>query len=214
MKVQLPLLGKAAGSYAGSIYQSYYGHTYVRSFPTLFHYPDTQDQQTTQAKFFDIQRIWLPVYNNMTLSIGKNQRKNKNPFNIFSKGIFKTLNPYENGRNFTPLRYFGLDPLNRVIPKTTYPILKYDEGILKLTFIMNRPYNLVSVRLNTTHLLALNRTRQSLYYKDATLNGGLNEFEFENTNDWHDGDQVLVYVALSADTWLGNFNLVSEWNER
>lgn len=93
MKVQLPWIGKAAGSSAGTIYQSYWGHTYTRSFPALFHYPDTPAQQATQALFHDVQRFWLPIYQHLEPSIGKEQRKGINAFNVLAKCIYKVFNP-------------------------------------------------------------------------------------------------------------------------
>lgn len=211
MKVQLPLLGKAAGSYAGGIYQSYFGHTYVRSFPAIFHYPDTQDQQTTQAKFFDVQRSWLPIYQALTQFIGKMQTRNKNPFNVFSKGLYKIFNPYAKKYKFFPLKYFGLDPLNRVRPAITALNVKIDENDVMIRFDLLRPYNDMAIKLKTTHILALNLTQQTLYYANKDLQAGSNEFPFVNTNHWQNGDTVVLYVALSADSWLGNFNLISEW---
>ena len=76
MKLQLPWIGKAAGSSAGQILQSYWGHTYSRSFPSMFHYPNTKLQQECQAKFFDIQRIWQPIYVVIRQHIGSTQRTN------------------------------------------------------------------------------------------------------------------------------------------
>lgn len=209
MKVQIPLLHKAAGRCDGLIYQSYYGNTYTRSMPILFHYPDTKKQQDCQATFFDIQRIWVPIYNVLTTSIKRQQRKNKNPFNVMSGFIYKIFHPYsvQDAENYPS--NFGLDRLNRVRPVVIDTVLSIRTKIVHLSYDMQRFYNDTGLRLTTTNLLLFNITRQSMYFQQIALKAGQQQIDFMNTNDWENGDMIVIYMALSCENWLGNFNRVA-----
>lgn len=207
MKVQLPWFGKAAGSSAGTIYQSYWGKTYTRSFPFSFHYPDTQRQQKCQATFFDIQRTWLPIYQQVSQSIGPMQRKNKNPFNSMMRNIFRVFNPY--GKYYTGHipEFFGLDPKNRVRPVLLDINLDINPDDVVLTYDMARPYNGLQIRLVKSYLLLFNITQQTMLFSEEPFRPDVQRVTFENTLGWLPSDDYAFYVALAADNWLGNFNL-------
>lgn len=208
MKVQLPLLGKAAGSSGRTIYQSYWGNTYTRSFPFSFHYPDTNSQQTTQAKFFDIQRIWLPIYKELTNSISHMQRVNKNPFNTLTSFVYRIFNPYGKVTYRFPPRFFGLDPKNRIRPNIAEPILHIDDREVTFLFDNNRPWYDMSFDAELLHVILFNVDRQSMYYKNKPFHSMGYVVKFENTNEWKPEDTVYMYIALSDKNWLGNFNIV------
>lgn len=206
MKVQLPITGKASGSSAGTIYQSYWGNTYARGFPRLFHYPDTPQQQACQASFFDIQRIWLPCYNQLKTYIKTMQRKNKNPFNLLTSAIYRIFNPYQIRKNDNLPSYFGLDKKNRVYPILTETKLSLNGNYWQLTFIQQRPHIEIAEDFKNMHVLLFNKTSISMYYVIESWDGSLQLVEIENTNNWLFDDEIEVYVALSSPNWLGNFN--------
>lgn len=209
MKVQLPFLGHAAGSSAGTIYQTYRGRTYARSFPAVFHYPDTKKQQRCQASFFDIQRPWIPIYKQLSSTIGKMQRKNKNPFNTLSRMVYRIFNPYNDKKKTKIISDFGLDRLNRVRPAYHAFYLEVNGETVTLTFDMARPYVDLSVTLDTTHIIIFNITRQSMYYMKDKFKPDRNAFRFQNTLEWKPDDTLVTYCALSGIGWLGNFNLMT-----
>ena len=211
MKVQLPWLNKATGRSAGTIYQSYWGATYTRSMPALFHYPDTEKQQHTQAIFFDLQRIWLPIYNVLSHSISKQQRKNKNPFNMLSSFIYKIFHPYSISDKEKYPSNFGLDRLNRVRPTINAVLMKIDEKYVSVDFFMDRLYNGTQFHFKTSNMLLFNITRKSMLFFADEFSGGPKRYELDNTNGWEEGDEVVFYIALSCESWLGNFNKVAQW---
>ena len=210
MKVQLPWFGKAAGRSAGTIYQSYYGNTYTRAMPFSYHYPDTKKQQETQASFFDIQRNWFPIYNQIKLNIKMQQRNDKNVFNRLSQGIYKVLNPYNNKKNKEPLRFFGLEPKNVNRPNTARIQVDFKETDIKILFDMNRPYWYRHETISNSHLLLFNQSQQTMMYQNTKFQAGENMFSFENTLNWQETDTIYVYLALSSENYLANFNLINQ----
>ena len=211
MKVQLPWLNKAAGRSAGTIYQSYWGATYTRSMPALFHYPATQKQQATQATFFDLQRIWIPIYNHLSQSIQRQQRKNKNPFNIMSSFIYKILQPFNSNKDYEYIKNFGLDRLNRVKPDIPRAFYTIDDLSVVVDYELKLVTNATDFVMTTTNIILFNPSRMSMYFTDIPFEEGHGHVSFKNTNEWKHGDLVLMYISLSCDSWLGNFNLVEEW---
>lgn len=209
MKVQLTWFGKAAGSSAGTIYQSYFGNTYTRAMPFSFHYPDTKKQQEIQASFFDIQRNWFPIYNQIKLYIKMQQRNDKNVFNRLSQAVYRTLNPYNKKANKEPQRFFGLEPRNENRPVTNALAIDFKNNEIIVYFDMNRPYWNRSEQITTSHLLLFNRTQQTMAYQHDYFQAGSNEFKFENTMQWSETDDILIYLAIASDNYLANFNLIN-----
>ena len=207
MKVQLPIMGRASGSSAGLIYQAYYGNTYARSFPLIFHYPDTKKQQQCQASFFDIQRVWLPIYLNLTKNISKMQRKNTNPFNKLMASVYRIFNPYQHAKFNKLPKDFGLDRYNRLRADIREQHVRIEPNTVTLTFYMMRPVVGIGVSPNETHVLLFNLSQQNMYYTKIPLRGDTNTVELSNTNKWEPDDKIALYIALSAPNWLGNFNL-------
>lgn len=205
MKLQLPWLGKATGSSAGLIIQSYWNRTFGRSFPALFHYPDTPEQQEAQAKFYDIQRIWVPIYNELRTNFPKYQVRNKNPFNLFSKNIYKILDPYKPIYQINFAKNFGLDPLNRVRAVVQDVQRVITPETISLRIIQGRPYIYLNYTFDTMHLLLLNKERQDIIYTKLPWTGDLPWIELENTNEWKYGNTLILCYALSCAEWFGNF---------
>lgn len=209
MKVQLTWFGKAAGRSAGTIYQSYFGNTYTRAMPFSFHYPDTKKQQETQASFFDIQRNWFPIYNQIKLNIKMQQRNNKNVSNRLSQAVYKVLNPYNKKNNKEPLRYFGLETKNENRPVTARVQIDFKENIINVFFDMNRPYWNRQENISNSHLLLFNQSQQSMLYQNNNFQASVNIFSFENTLNWQESDTIYIYLALSSENYLANFNLIN-----
>lgn len=209
MKVQLPIMGRASGSSAGMIYQSYYGNTYARSFPLLFHYPDTKKQQDCQARFFDIQRVWLPIYLNISKNIKHAQRRDTNPFNKLTSYVYHIFNPYQEKKYNKLAQNWGLDRYNRVRPNTTDAEITINPSKIALSFQMLAPTVNLHVTPNETHVLLFNLNTQNMYYTNIPLQIAANTIVLSNTNKWEPGDKVAAYIALSAPSWLGNFNLIA-----
>lgn len=211
MKVQIPILNKASGRSGDTIFQSYYGNTYTRSMPLLFHYPDTPNQQATQATFFDLQRIWIPIYNQLSLSIQQMQRKNKNPFNVMSSFVYKIFHPYSNDKKERYPSNFGLDRLNRVRPYLMSANLRVEFLDITFFYDMNRPINQMGFPMTDFNVLLFNITKQSMLFMQTPIVAGEQEISFHNTNEWSAKDKIVVYGSLSCSSWLGNFNLIGRW---
>lgn len=208
MKVHLPIVGKASGSSAGLIYQSYWGNTYTRSFPFSFHYPDTTKQQECQASFFDIQRIWIPIYKELTKNIAPMQRKNKNPFNKLTSAVYRVFNPYKRKELKNLPQNWGLDQNNRVRAKITNPEISVDSKQITLSFYMQRPIKDIDIFITDTLILLFNQRQQNMYFKTIPFQGDYNLVDIVNTNNWELDDDISVYIALACNEWLGNFNLL------
>lgn len=210
MKVQLPIMGRASGSSAGLIYQSYYGNTYARSFPLMFHYPNTKEQQKCQASFFDIQRVWLPIYAKLSEKIGSQQRRDINPFNKLTSYVYHIFNPYKQTPYTQRPKDWGLDPRNRLHPNIGLTIVNVANNIVFLDFDMLNPTIDIQVTPKFTHVLMMNLNQQNMYYLENPFSLGHNRIEFENSNGWKPTKNLVSYVALSADDWLGNFNIAGK----
>ena len=206
MKVHVPFIGKVTGSSAGLIYQSYWGKSFARTFPALFHYPDTPSQQQAQAKFYEIQKIWNGIYADLKTYIGPSQKKNKNPYNVLSKYIYRVLNPYNKALFATTPKYFGFDPLNRV--RASIGIYSFDitEEYINLTFAMNRPYIGIDVEIKDIVFLFFNRSRKDLAMSIETFDAMLNKVQIHNDNEWKNRDICILYIALAGPNYLANFN--------
>lgn len=213
MKVQLPWYGKASGRSAGTIYQSYWGATYTRSMPFSFHYPDTPDQQACQATFFDIQRPWIPIYNQIKDYLNKYQRKNVNPFNVYSMSIFKIFAPYGKDKYVEVPGKFGLDNLNSMWLELTSISMTITPEEVQLRYGLAGGAAPPDHPIKHIHFLLFNRTQQSMLFKSQTLMDPLGFMSFVNTNEWKNGDRIFLYVAVSADDWLGNFKLQTRWED-
>lgn len=209
MKVQLTWFGKAAGRSAGTIYQSYFGNTYTRAMPFSFHYPDTKNQQKTQASFFDIQRNWFPIYNQIKLNIKMQQRNDKNVFNQLSQAVYRILNPYAKKVNEKPQRFFGLEPRNENRAIIAELQVRFRDARINIYFDMQRPYWYRSEQIKSSHLLVFNRTQQTMMYQQTKFQAGVNDIVFENIMHWTETDEIMIYLAIASENYLANFNLMN-----
>lgn len=210
MKVQLPWAGKATGSSAGLIYQSYWGRTFARTFPSIFHYPDTQLQQITQAKFHDIRRVWDPIYRNISQYIGKGQRVNRNTYNDYLRGLYRAFNPYDEKSKNTPPRYWGIDPANRMTLELADVRIINIKDLIAIRWGTITLHNKISAAPTNQMILLLNLTQQTLYFADVEYVSYRHDWAFRNLQDWREDDKLLFYTAIAAKDWLGNFNLAKQ----
>lgn len=207
MKVHLPWIGKAAGSSANMIFQSYWGKTYSRSFPSSFHYPDTPAQQECQARFHDLRRVWEFAYLQFKPYIPKSQRRNRNTYDNYMADIFKVVNPYQHPSLQTPPASFGLDRYNRMRASMHITEAYFWGSRFNVRWDSWQISNNIASTPNSRFFLVVNKTQQnlSLLIDDAPV--WLDAMSIYNAYGWQKGDEFLFYVALSSNSWMGNFNL-------
>lgn len=210
MKVQLPWYGKAAGSSAGTIYQSYWGHTYTRSFPFIFHYPDTQKQQKTQASFFAIQRAWWAIYPQIAAFIPQSQRRNRNIYNALSKSLYNSILTYKDKKETNVRKNFGLDDRKQVkifldLQSVQYDGSKYGIWITLKDIVSTRKFS-----PKWCHYLLYNITQQEFFYQYAEYDSPDLSATFKLLTDWDRYDLVVCYLALSDENFFTNFYLCGQ----
>lgn len=209
MKVHLPIVGKATGSSAGLIYQSYWGNTYTRSFPFSFHYPDTANQQKCQFDFFQIQRAWWPIYNQLKLSIPKQCRRNTNVYNELSNGLYRVFMTYAPVKSENVLQIWGLDKRKSVsVNLKAFKIILEDRRIFVSCFLYGF-YGKRKFVPSVYNMLLCNITQQEFYLKVAKLESDTIEENFVVTSEWSESDIIVAYVAFSNDEFFTNFYLCS-----
>lgn len=210
MKVQLPWFGKATGSSAGTIYQSYWGNTYTRSFPFSFHYPDTEKQQQCQFDFFRIQRAWWTIYDKLKTYIPRSQRRNRNIYNTLSKGVYSAFLTYGIKANENIRPHWGIDPRNTVLPIIEVGKVSYSN----LTYIIEATLQNIAGKRKfyptNNHFLLCNITQQEMYYKIEPYSEAKISTSLFVTSEWLNTDIIIAYVAFSNDEFFTNFYLCSE----
>lgn len=210
MKVHLPIVGKATGSSAGLIYQSYWGNTYTRSFPFSFHYPDTGKQQKCQFNFFRIQRAWWPIYNKLKFSIPKQCRRNTNIYNKLSKGLYVVFMTYSEFKEENIVEIWGLDERKTVMIEIGRMPIRIDNDKIYVGFYINGIYGKRHFSPQGYNMLLCNITQQEFYFQTNKVHAGLNEVEFLILSEWNRTDIIIAYVAFSNEEFFTNFYLCSE----
>lgn len=207
MKVQIPFLGKASGRSGNKVFQSYWGNTYVRSMPILFHYPDTPNQQKTQAAFFAIQRAWWEIYRVVATYIPWAQRKNKNVFNILSNGLFKSIMTYEQKSYNNVLKFWGIDKRKSVQLDITFNKIEWvrPNYDIKATLMGIKSTRKFVPRF--CHYLLYNCTQQVFIYKNRRYTTHDIGESILVLDDWGKDDLIIAYIALSDESFLTNFYL-------
>lgn len=210
MKIHLPIVGKATGSSAGLIYQSYWGNTYTRSFPFSFHYPDTSKQQKCQFDFFRIQRAWWPIYNKLKFSIPKQCRRNTNVYNKLSKGLYEVFMTYSIIKADNIVEVWGLDERKAVIMYIEKKRLEFEDNVITARFSINGIYGKRHFSPQNYNMLLCNITQQEFYFQTAEVHAGLNEVKFLVLSEWSRTDIIVAYVAFSNEEFFTNFYLSSQ----
>lgn len=205
MKVHLPIVGKATGSSAGLIYQSYWGNTYTRSFPFSFHYPDTSKQQKSQFDFFKIQRVWWGIYEKLKTSIPASCRKNRNVFNELSSGIYRIFMTYMQKSSSNIVDVWGLDSRKSVKLNINAQFLDFlgDEIIVNAKVLdIYGKRKFVPDFFNT---LLCNITEQEFYFIMDDYSDGSLTTSFKVEGKWDETDIIVAYTALSSKEFITNF---------
>lgn len=208
MKAQLPIIHHGSGHAGNIIFQTYWGRTFLRSMPVLFHYPDTPAQQKAQGLYWTITRQFQAIYGNFKRSFPKRNNSNKNIYNVLSKGIFQAADPYDSQHTAPPPLRFGLDTQQQI--KLLFPVSKV--VVEKTTVIMSFQVSLHmwrrAFRPATAFVLAINRTQQSLLGTIQPYEHGNFDIILQNTMAWLPTDDVVVYVAAGNKETLSNFYLI------
>lgn len=207
MKVQNPIIGKATGSNQELVYQTYFGNTYVRTKPSIFHYKDSKAQQDTQALFFDIQQQWLHIYEALSDYYTSRQRNDKNVFNVLSAGIYKAIRTYPKSSNLYPPRFFGADDYNQVKAIFEEVFWEFQGKFIEFKFTFSQIQSSRQFSPNTFHLLALNVSQQLIYYINDIFTLPTTNITLTNSSDWLQSDEIRVYIALSDHAFMSNFQL-------
>ena len=210
MKVHLPIVGKATGSSAGLIYQSYWGNTYTRSFPFSFHYPDTDKQQKCQFDFYRIQRAWWTIYDKLKTYIPRSQRRNRNIYNTLSKGVYSAFLTYgiKADENIRP--HWGLDPRNTILPIIEVGKISYSNFNYYIDATLQSLAGKRKFYPSINHFLLCNLTQQEMYYSFEPYTESKISTSFLVASEWLDTDIIIAYVAFSHDEFFTNFYLCSE----
>lgn len=205
MKLQLPWIGRASGTSAGMIYQSYHGMTVMRAKPVIYHYPNTKPQQTAQAKYWTIMEQWLAIYRSTRKLFPKVMPSNYNIFNVWGRGIYQAALTYPRVFRNKPPRFFGND--RRETIRLSFPVADYDleDAVLKLAFGVDIQYRHRTITPELLHCILINQTRQSLQYAVTKYEPSNFDLVFEDLEGWQPSDGITVYVAIQDQEFFTNF---------
>ena len=210
MKVHLPIVGKATGSSAGLIYQSYWGNTYTRSFPFSFHYPDTTKQQICQFDFFQIQRAWWPIYDRLKHSIPKQCRRNTNVYNELSNGLYKVFMTYSVKKRENVVPIWGLDNRKTVKVDIINSSIKVDKSLVKVATDFKVVQAKRAFSPKDCNVLLCNVNRQEFYLQVFAYETESIDVQFFVGSEWEQTEIILAYLALSNDEFFTNFFLCGQ----
>lgn len=205
MKVQLPWFGKATGSSAGMIYQSYWGHTYARTFPAIFHYPDTPAQQLCQDIYWGIRRSCGALYEEIRYDISPYQKRMQNPYNTLNQSARKLFLAGPPGLNKNWPMYFGVDSLNAIsanIIDANNMIrpdrINFDSRLRDLSskFIFEP---------TKVWYALVNFTRMELWCRQGQIERDYLYGFYPNTTGWPELDNVLFAACIANEHYMSNF---------
>lgn len=210
MKVQLPWMGKATGSSAGLIYQSYWGRTYARTFPAVFHYPNTPAQQACQAKYWHNRFEAGVCYRTIQRNLSPYQKRITNPYNAMFKSVNDMFNQRDANPN-SPIPYdFGIDIRHSVyaIIKPVFYVVRPDWVIIdanikeiksEFQFIPDKAF-----------LILVNFIRNEVWTQPTNFHSGNIYGEWPNTTTWPSTQYPHFYVGLANDHFCTNFFLLQD----
>lgn len=205
MKVQLPWIGKATGSSAGLIYQSYWGGTYSRSFPVSFHYPDTPAQQACQALYWHIRREVGSCYEEIQYDISSYQKRIRNPYNVLIQSV-RNLFLSNIADPYAPWQSdFGVDSKRAIIPSIE------DYGCYIRPNIINFDARLIAIDSKFVFwptrcwLTLVNMTRHELWTREANYEQEIMQLVHPNTTGWAQTDIVAFSACVANEHYMSNF---------
>lgn len=106
---------------------------------------------------------------------------------------------------------FGVDPHNRIRPSIVGFKMSVQNSQLITAFIMRSPQGDVIHYPTSTKILIWNDTCKTMHLDAVPFATGYQEHIMKNVDDWNDEDSLYVYMALSNESWYGNYNLVARW---
>lgn len=208
MKAQLPIIHHGSGHAGNTIFQTYWGQTFLRSMPILFHYPNTRAQQKTQGLYWNIMRQIQAVYGNFKKSFPKRNNSNKNIYNVLCKGIFQVADPY-NSKHTAPLPLrFGLDAQQQIRLSFSVPKVLVEKTKISITFQLSFSLWRRAFHPTLVYLVVVNRTQQSLLGAEQSFQSTKIKFTLQNSVLWASTDDVVAYVAIGNNETLSNFYLI------
>lgn len=208
MKAQLPIIHHGSGHAGNIIFQTYWGRTFLRSMPILFHYPDTPAQQKAQGLYWTITRQFQAIYSNFKRSFPKRNNSNKNIYNVLCKGIFQAADPYDSQHTAPPPLRFGLDTQQQIKLSFMASKIVVDKTTIIMSFQVSLHMWRRTFRPATAFVLAINRTQQSLLGTIQPYEQGNFDIVLQNTVAWFPTDEVVAYVAAGNKETISNFYLI------
>lgn len=205
MKVQNPIVGKAAGRNGNLVFQTYHGNTYAHTLPIIYHYPDTPAQQETQAKYYNIMWQFLSIYRSFSRLIPKDVRTNKNVYDVYSKGVFRAAQTFPKAQQKFPPKWFGADTQQQVKVSGTNVRLDVTQEVVKLGCFIHYSVWRRRFQPKFCHVLLINYSMQALMMVSEPYSGSELYAEFSNISKWQSTDIIRVYVALSNREFISNF---------
>lgn len=207
MKVQLPWMGKATGSSAGLIYQSYWGKTFARTFPAIFHYPNTPKQQLCQAKYWHLRIEVGACYEELRYDLSDYQKRIKNPYNQLFQSA-RTMFESQAADPRAPWQVsFGVDAINAV----TCSFYEYQSHITPERIICDARIHDFKSEFKffpeKCWICLVNWTRQELWTRGTDFQQGYVQTWWRNATGWPSTDDVVWYFAISDDHYMSNFFL-------
>lgn len=207
MRVLSPISGAIKGSAGNLIFQHYYGRTYGRSLPALFHYQPTPRQKEVQDKYYNVKNQWGRIYPLIKPYIPKAQFKKANPYDMLFVGIIKALNTFDQSTVGSRLTAFGSDVTNKqkIFPGSyTTEIIPDGE---KVTFAEIGYATKVDFEPTYSHALLIDRNKKFLQYSRANYAKADISFEFDEMEVKSSDLPLLYYIALSDNQNFSNFFL-------
>lgn len=205
MKVQLPWCGKATGSSAGLIYQSYWGKTYARTFPAIFHYPDTPAQQACQRKYWHSRIEAENCYKVIQGNISSYQKRIANTYNAMQKSVIDMFAPLYDDFLAPLPKSFGIDSIKAI--NASFKNLK--SIVLPEIIILNAELSSLDskfiFRPNKCFLAVINSNQREIWTVAAGFKDGIATGNWKNTTSWPTTDTAYFYVALADDHYISNF---------
>lgn len=208
MKVQLPWFGKATGSSAGMIYQSYWGHTYARTFPASFHYPNTPAQQACQARYWHNRFEANVCYGTIEEQLSDYQKRIVNPYNQMQKSVIGMMTEFEENPYSPVPTEFGIDSIKAInatiqsyqcVVRPDYVLL--DANITQIT-------SKFRFEPKKCFLVLVNRIRREVWTQPANIHGNNIYGTWPNTTTWPMTHVAFFYVALADNHYISNFILI------
>lgn len=209
MKVQLPVVNRAAGRTAGFIFQTYNGRTYVRAMPASYHKSESPKKQQTEAKYYNIMRQYQLIYDDWINVVKRAPQKSRNTFNEYAKGIFAAAGTYDTQNTQQPPRRFGTDTQQQVKIIPLYTRLRLDGKYASLV----TDFSIKLWRRNffpaQYSVLLVNKTQQTIMMISDHYKGNSMEIDFTNDLDFLPTDTIRIYLMLSDYNFLSNFYLMN-----